>query len=467
MIGFSANYISVVVFECYRVVDIRNIVGCGIFSISGASYHCLIPTCKAICTNNVSRSRGICRCCYGISIMKSYSTENIAVIVLEYNGVFDIGRRIGCGVDCITGTSHHLIVPTCKSIGIGVIRCSRRIGRRCYFITVVIYSTANGITVVIFELNSIFDINWCEACGIGLVSTNNRYLLIPTCKHIGVGVICRLGGISRCGDCRARVIGAGANDFTVIRYEGDLVLIYETFKNFVIDTVLIKELDHIIIQATINSYKVRTVECQGINVGKRCVNIQTFEVYTTIEQFVAKLDNLLSELNGFKSVTIVERTSSDRIDIIAEHKLRDSSARTERISSDRSYRIGNVKFCKSLTVIERCFTDGLALIGKCNALCGNTSVESIIFDGNYGVRNFDTTERCTTIECVRQNLFNSIRDIDRFHAVAIVECIRADIIYSNRESHCFQRFTAIKSVFSNAYNCSVDNEVCHRVTIVE
>ena len=181
VVGIRAQYIAIVILENNGIVGVSNIVGCSIGCITCAINYCAIPCLKGVRTNNVRFSRGRSRNGNRITVVIGVAAYNLSVIILEYNGVIDVCRRIGCGVGCRTTASRsHVCIPTCKRIGVGSIRCSRRIGRNSNSISVMVVLATNCFSVVIFEYDSVFSVGRRVGCGVGCITCAGNYRLIPT-----------------------------------------------------------------------------------------------------------------------------------------------------------------------------------------------------------------------------------------------------------------------------------------------
>ena len=225
VVGIRAQYITIVILENNGIVGVSNIVGCSIGCITCAINYCAIPCLKGVRTNNVRFSRGRSRNGNRITVVIGVAAYNLSVIILEYNGVIDVCRRIGCCVCSRAATSRsYTCIPTCESISIGVVRCSRRIGRNSNSISVMVVLATNCFSVVIFEYDSIFDVGRCVGCGIDCIACTGNYRLIPTCESIGISVIRFSCGISGNDDAIAVVIGLCADHIAVMILKYDCVI---------------------------------------------------------------------------------------------------------------------------------------------------------------------------------------------------------------------------------------------------
>ena len=179
----------------------------------------------------------------------------------------------------------------------------------------------NRISVIIFEYNCVININRGKDCCINLMSINGGYFLIPSCKHIRVGVIGSLGRIGRRRNGRARSVEIGADNLTSICYKGNLVLIYIIVHDYIINSILIKEIDHVYIISDMRCCSFRTVKCVIINVRKRSVNIHTFKIIATTDHLIRQCCYAFSKANTQKSRTIIKHVISQGFNSVLENNI--------------------------------------------------------------------------------------------------------------------------------------------------
>ena len=156
--------------------------------------------------------------------MVGLGRQNIAVPVLKYHRVIDVGGYVGCSISCIACTVDYLGIPACKGIGVRIVRCLGGISRCCHLVTIVVGLGGKNCSIPILEYHSVIDVAGSIGCGISCIAITIHYITIPTGKYVDVRVICRLGRISRNCYRITVVIDFAANYTTIIVFEYDNIL---------------------------------------------------------------------------------------------------------------------------------------------------------------------------------------------------------------------------------------------------
>ena len=137
---------------------------CGIHGVALTSgNNILIPSAKLVI---IARRRRGCRIsgrCNGITIMYCIFLDYRSIFILENNCVINIFYCINCGIGCIACTVDYSFIPTCESIGIGLICCPCRITGGSYFITIVVCFGRQYRSIPILKCHSIVNIG-CRVC---------------------------------------------------------------------------------------------------------------------------------------------------------------------------------------------------------------------------------------------------------------------------------------------------------------
>ena len=202
MIGLGGNYSAICIHKLYCIINISSVICSRISYVTCTIINLFIPTRKGISISVICLFSWIGWSGHFISIMISLGRNDGAVPILKHDSVINVCRCIGRSVNGISSTVNHCIVPTCKGIGISIIRCSCRIRGNRYSIAVMIGLGAEYIPVIILKHNSVININGSKHRCVGLVSANYRNILIPSSKNIIVCIIGRFRGIGRQSDNR-------------------------------------------------------------------------------------------------------------------------------------------------------------------------------------------------------------------------------------------------------------------------
>ena len=224
MICVSGYHRTIPIFESYRVVNISLRIGCGVGCIASTVNNRLIPTCESVCISVISSLCGRCRNGYLISIVVGFRGKNGSIPILKHHRVVDIVGIVSRCVSCITCTVDNSLIPTCKGVGISIIRCLGRSCGRGYLVTIVVFLSRQYFAVPILEHHSVVDIGGIISCRIGCIACTICNCSIPTRERIRIGIITFPDRISRSNNLIAPVISIGRNQISVPISECDCVI---------------------------------------------------------------------------------------------------------------------------------------------------------------------------------------------------------------------------------------------------